>query len=101
MFCKFESSLIIYHFSGFVFQRFCSTSIFRIVRTGRPVGSAFDGTGVDCARNIRYRISGYEYPVGYFNYEDNEIHDGQFLEKPNGIVYQVEFDEESIASFLP
>ena len=56
----------------------------------------------ECGNNIKYRISGYEYPVGCFNYEDNEIHGGQFLEKPNmGIVYQVEFDEESIASFLP
>ena len=56
----------------------------------------------ECGNKIKYRISGYEYPVGCFNYEDNEIHGGQFLEKPNmGIVYQVEFDEESIASFLP
>lgn len=56
----------------------------------------------ECGNNIKYRISGYEYPVGCFNYEDNEIHGGRFIEKPNmGIVYQIEFDEESIASFLP
>lgn len=35
----------------------------------------------ECGNNIKYRISGYEYPVGCFNYEDNEIHGGQFLEK--------------------
>ena len=51
----------------------------------------------ECGNNIKYRISGYEYPVGFFNYEDNEIHGGRFIEKPNmGIVYQIEFDEESI-----
>ena len=55
-----------------------------------------------CGNNIKYRISGYEYPAGCFNYEDNEIYGGQFLEKPTmGIVYEVEFDEESIDSFLP
>lgn len=30
----------------------------------------------ECGNNIKYRISGYEYPVGCFNYEDNEIHGG-------------------------
>lgn len=51
----------------------------------------------ECGNNIKYRISGYEYSVGCFNYEDNEIHGRQFLEKPNmGIVYQLtpgEFEE--------
>lgn len=27
-----------------------------------------------CGNHINYRISGYEYPAGCFNYEDNEIH---------------------------
>lgn len=55
-----------------------------------------------CGNHINYRISGYEYPVGCFNYEDNEIHGGRFLERPcMGIVYRVEFDEDNINSFLP
>ena len=55
-----------------------------------------------CGNHINYRISGYEYPAGCFNYEDNEIHGGRFLERPcMGIVYRVEFDEDNINSFLP
>lgn len=55
-----------------------------------------------CGNHISYRISGYEYPAGCFNYESNEIHGGQFLEKPSmGIIYQIEFDDDSIDFFLP
>lgn len=37
-----------------------------------------------CGNHINYRISGYEYPAGCFNYEDNEIHGGRFLDLAGG-----------------
>lgn len=47
-----------------------------------------------CGNEISFRISGYEYPVGAFNYEDNEIAGGRFEEDPQmGVVYsQDDFD---------
>lgn len=41
----------------------------------------------ECGNNIKYRISGYEYPVGCFNYKDDEIHGGQFLENQTWGLY--------------
>lgn len=35
-----------------------------------------------CDNEISFRISGYEYPVGAFNYEDCEIAGGCFEEEP-------------------
>lgn len=41
-----------------------------------------------CGNEISFRISGYEYPVGAFNYEDNEIVGGQFENEPHmGVIY--------------
>ena len=41
-----------------------------------------------CGNEISFRISGYEYPVGAFNYEDCEIAGGSFEEAPHmGVIY--------------
>ena len=41
-----------------------------------------------CGNEISFRISGYEYPVGAFNYEDCEIDGGRFEEEPHmGVIY--------------
>ena len=41
-----------------------------------------------CGNEISFRISGYEYPVGAFNYEDCEIAGGRFEEEPHmGVIY--------------
>lgn len=41
-----------------------------------------------CDNEISFRISGYEYPIGAFNYEDSEITGGQFEEEPHmGVIY--------------
>lgn len=43
-----------------------------------------------CGNEISFRISGYEYPVGAFDYEDSEIEGGQFEEEPHmGVIYNV------------
>ena len=48
----------------------------------------------NCGNEICFRISGFEYPVGAFNYEDYEIEGGDFIEEPHMIiVYSMdEFD---------
>ncbi|HAS07157.1 MAG TPA: restriction endonuclease [Eubacterium sp.] len=47
-----------------------------------------------CGNEINFLISGSEYPVGAYNYDNNEIEGGKFVEAPNMIVvYSVdEFD---------
>lgn len=41
-----------------------------------------------CYNEISFRISGYECPVGAFNYEDCEIAGGGFVEEPRmGVIY--------------
>ena len=47
-----------------------------------------------CDNEISFRISGYEYPIGAFNYEDSEITGGRFEEEPHmGVIYsQDDFD---------
>ena len=41
-----------------------------------------------CDNEISFRISGYEYPIGAFNYEDSEITGGRFEEEPHmGVIY--------------
>ena len=47
-----------------------------------------------CGREISYRISGYEYPLGAYEYEDNEIYGGDFDEEPQMavVVCEDEFD---------
>lgn len=49
-----------------------------------------------CGNEISFRISGYEYPVGAFNYEDFEIAGGSFEEAPHMcIIYsQEDFDPD-------
>ena len=48
----------------------------------------------ECGHEISFRISGFEYPVGAYNYEDNEIDGGKFDEEPQmAVVYsEDEFD---------
>lgn len=48
----------------------------------------------NCGNEICFRISGFEYPVGAFNYEDYKIEGGDFIEEPHMIiVYSMdEFD---------
>lgn len=47
-----------------------------------------------CGSGISFRISGYEYPVGAFDYENSEIAGGRFEEEPHmGVIYsQADFD---------
>ena len=41
-----------------------------------------------CGNEISFRISGYEYPIGAFNYEDSEIAGGRFEKEPHmGVIY--------------
>lgn len=48
----------------------------------------------ECGHEISFRISGFEYPVGAYNYEDNEIDGVKFDEEPQmAVVYsEDEFD---------
>ena len=44
-----------------------------------------------CGNIISFRISAYEYPVGAYNYDDNEIYGGIFEKEPEiGIIYHSE-----------
>lgn len=44
-----------------------------------------------CGNEITFKISGYEYPVGAFNYEDCDIAGGRFEEEPHmGVIYSRE-----------
>lgn len=49
-----------------------------------------------CGNEISFRISGYEYPIGAFNYEDSEITGGRFEKEPHmGVIYsQDDFDPD-------
>lgn len=40
----------------------------------------------NCGNEISFRISGFEYPVGAFDYEDYEIEGGEFTEEPHMVV---------------
>ena len=50
-----------------------------------------------CRNIISFGISGFEYPIGAFDYEDSEIEGGRFEESPHlGIVYsRDDFDYEA------
>lgn len=66
---------------------------------GEEIEYSYDGC-VECSycRNtISFGISGFEYPIGAFDYEDSEIEGGCFEEKPHlGIVYsRDDFDYET------
>lgn len=46
-----------------------------------------------CKNQISFKISGFEYPVGAFNAEHNEISGGEYVEYPHvGIVDEGEFE---------
>lgn len=63
---------------------------------GDEIEYRYDGVIVceECGNEIQFRISGFEYPVGAYNYDDYEIYGGDFEKSPIvGIVYsQEEFD---------
>ena len=50
-----------------------------------------------CGKDFRFRISGWEYPEGAYNYENSEIDGGEFEEEPSmGMVYLIdEFDVQA------
>lgn len=51
-----------------------------------------------CGHRVSFRISGFEYPIGAFNYESNEILGGEFEEEPHmGIIYYAEDFDLSLA----
>lgn len=51
-----------------------------------------------CGHRLSFRISGFEYPIGAFNYESTEILGGEFEEKPHmGIIYYAEEFDLSLA----
>lgn len=51
-----------------------------------------------CGHRVSLRISGFEYPVGAFNYESNEILGGEFEEEPHmGVIYYAEDFDLSLA----
>lgn len=54
----------------------------------------------DCGNHISFRIAGYEYPTGAFNYEDCAIEGGRFEEMPHmGVIYcQDDFDPDDAFS---
>ncbi|SDM42853.1 Restriction endonuclease [Paenibacillus sp. OK060] len=62
-------------------------------------------TNVDCpgcSNEISINISGWEYPVGAFNYEEADISGGRYLQAPElavGLMYSI--DEETIEDELP
>lgn len=51
----------------------------------------------NCKNGISFRLSGFEYPVGAFNSEDNEIEGGRFDEVPHmGVIYsQDDFEPDN------
>lgn len=54
----------------------------------------------NCENGISFRLSGFEYPVGAFNFEDNEIEGGRFNEIPHmGVIYsRDDFDPDNAYS---
>lgn len=71
-------------------------------RMGEEIEYRHEG-GIECEHcdnEISFRISGYEYPVGAFNYEDCDIAGGRFEEEPHmGVIYSWDdFDPEDAYS---
>lgn len=51
-----------------------------------------------CRNRISFRVSGFEYPIGAFNFESNEIYGGEFEEDPHmGVIYYAEDFDLSVA----
>jgi hypothetical protein len=51
-----------------------------------------------CRNRISFRISGFEYPIGAFDFESSEIFGGEFEEKPHmGVIYYAEDFDVSVA----
>ena len=46
----------------------------------------------ECRSWIEFRIRGYEYPVGAFNFSDSECHGGAFVNEP-AVEIEYEFDD--------
>ena len=47
-----------------------------------------------CGNNIHFRISGWEYPMGAYDYHDSEIRGGEFAEDPimEMVYYREDYD---------
>lgn len=64
----------------------------------RPMGEEieyiFYGEEVceECRSLIKFKIRGYEYPVGAFNFCDSECHGGEFIDEPV-VEIEYEFDD--------
>ena len=55
-----------------------------------------------CNNSLQFTISGSEYPIGAFNYEDYNILGGIFIQPPSlGIIYEYEFNDHTIEFILP
>lgn len=55
-----------------------------------------------CGNSIRFSISGGEYPIGAFEYEDYDIRGGIFVQSPSlEVIYEYEFNEEIIEFIIP
>ncbi len=55
-----------------------------------------------CTNEISFLISGYEYPIGIFNYQDYKINGGSFLVSPElTINIYISFDDDVIYYNLP
>ena len=53
-----------------------------------------------CGNEIFFRISGYEYPAGAYDYDDYEIDGGEFLKEPKmGMFYYREDFDPSMAYY--
>lgn len=46
----------------------------------------------ECDSVIDFRITGYEYPVGAFNFSNSECHGGEFIDEPS-VDIEYEFDD--------
>lgn len=56
-----------------------------------------------CGNNITYEVTGYEYPVGSYNYSDHKIKGGTFLVNPqiDVVFYDFEYNEEDSEYYRP
>ncbi len=94
---KFQISVLQLSFN-FLDNRFASNITSNI--TNYPIEYRYEGGIVceHCGNEISFRISGYEYPVGAFNYEDCNITGGRFEEEPHmGVIYsRDDFDPDDV-----
>lgn len=51
-----------------------------------------------CGNRVSFQISGFEYPVGAFNFERSEVRGGEFEEEPHmGVIYYADDFDLSVA----